>query len=358
MRIEKSSNELDLIFKTPVYRFCIEINQKCNLNCSYCWNKNNFNNKEIDLKLTQQFLQQIYQSYLLWNTPNIIPNISFYAAEPLLSPNIITNLINYLPFRYTILTNGTLLSNEMLKEWKANFPSIIFSLDGIKENHNQYRNNSFDKILTNLYKVDYEFNSVAMTVNIKSLPYLYDSLCFFFTLPVSNFECQLNLLDNWSYNEFNQYINILKQFINNYSTKSTLPEYSLAERFSNLKNAHNFISLKSLEINHQLNINQELIVTKPQRSCILTKEYYSYFYGHIIAKNNQFISITQKQKYEYFVQKAYDNYYYTSSNCNKCLYQKQCQLKFPNKDRVGIILETKECFPILESLILEEYFWN
>lgn len=358
MRIEKSTNELDLIFKHPVYRFCIEINQKCNLNCSYCWDKNNFNNKEINLKTTQKFLDKLYLSYLTWNTPNIIPNISFYAAEPLLSHQIITNLINYLPFRYTILTNGTLLSNEMIKEWNNNFPNIIFSLDGIKKHHNYYRGNTFDKIISNIYKINYEYNNVAMTVNIKSLPYLYDSLCLFFNLPVSNFECQLNLLDNWSDKEFYEYIKIIKTFIKNYSTKPTLPGYSLQDRFSNLKNAKDVISLKPIEANHQLNINQELMITKPQRSCLSTKEYYPYFFGHIIAKDNQFISLEQKKKYELFIKRSYDNYYFTSLNCNECLYRKKCQSKFPNKNRMGVLLHSKECYPILELLILEDYFWN
>ena len=67
MRIEKSYNECNLEFINPVYRFSIEINQKCNLHCSYCWNEK-WNNKEIDLDITNKFLNILYQSYIKWNT--------------------------------------------------------------------------------------------------------------------------------------------------------------------------------------------------------------------------------------------------------------------------------------------------
>jgi hypothetical protein len=37
-----------------------------------------------------------------------------------------------------------------------------------------------------------------MTVNIKSLSYLYDSLVFIYNLPIGCFECHLNLHDDWT----------------------------------------------------------------------------------------------------------------------------------------------------------------
>ena len=97
MRIEKSNNECDLEFINPVYRFSIEINQKCNLHCSYCWNQK-WNDKEINFYLANQFLNILFQSAKAWNKYEM-PKISFYAAEPLLSPTILLNLMKY-PFLY------------------------------------------------------------------------------------------------------------------------------------------------------------------------------------------------------------------------------------------------------------------
>ena len=353
MRIEKSNNECNLEFINPVYRFSIEINQKCNLHCNYCWNEK-WNNKEIDLNITKDFLDLLYQSYIKWNVQQK-PKISFYAAEPLLSQNILLNLMLN-PFSYTILTNGTLLTQELIKEFSISKPLLVFSLDGIKENHNFFRGDTFDLIIQNINKYDYKLSSVAMTVNIHSLPFLYDSLCLLFSLPVAYFECQLNLKDNWTNELFLEYLNILRQFINNYSKFSTLPGYSLFDRFSNLRNIDNINDLSTLEINHQLDINNHLMITNPQRSCLLIPEKRSYFFGKDIAIKNKFLSSKIKQDYEIFVKNGYNNYYYLTTNCKDCKYYEKCYLTHYDSKKQPIYLINKECYPILEQFYLEEWF--
>jgi MoaA/NifB/PqqE/SkfB family radical SAM enzyme len=39
MRIEENNYNCLLEFSKPIKRIGIEINQKCNLKCAYCWNQ-------------------------------------------------------------------------------------------------------------------------------------------------------------------------------------------------------------------------------------------------------------------------------------------------------------------------------
>lgn len=102
-----------------------------------------------------------------------IPNISFYAAEPFLSFDILKEILQY-PFFFSIITNGTLLDEKYYDVLLEKRPALLVSLDGIKENHNYYRGDSFDKIVDNIVKYpNYSDISLAMTVNLLSLKTLY-----------------------------------------------------------------------------------------------------------------------------------------------------------------------------------------
>ena len=59
-------------------------------------------------------------------------------------------------------------------------------------------------------------------------------------LPVGNYECHLNLHDNWTDNLFNNYIDIISSFIENNKNNLVLPKYEIFNRFSNYANAKKY----------------------------------------------------------------------------------------------------------------------
>ena len=101
-----------------------------------------------------------------------------------------------------------------------------------------------------------------MTVNIKSLTTLYQSLEFLYSLPVAKFECHLNLYDAWTEDLFQEYINILLNFITNYSKKITLPGYELEKRFANFGNAKIYQKDRGGPL-HQIDIEGNIMIQKP-----------------------------------------------------------------------------------------------
>ena len=240
MRTKESYFNCDLVFQEPIKRIGIEVNQRCNLRCPYCWNAK-WNGKEINYEDILNIMQKVYLSTQYWKE-KIVPVVNFYAAEPLLSPKIVFDLMDTIPFKYNILTNGTLISGKNKEMLEAKKPHLIVSLDGVEPNHNKYRDNSFDLIITNILNYQYPRTiSLGMTVNVSTLEYLYDSLLYMFYLPIGSFECHLNLHDNWTDESFYLYIDILKQFIYDYKDKTCLPNCSLEHRFANYSNAKNYI---------------------------------------------------------------------------------------------------------------------
>lgn len=341
------------MFPYPFFRFGIEINQKCNLHCDYCWNQK-WNNKEINLEETELLLNELVKSEKTWlNNRNLI-QVIFYAAEPLLSPEILFSLIEKFPFVFSIITNGTLIKNDVKEKLLYYNPNLLISLDGIEYNHNKHRNNSFDQVITNIISYDrYDKLNLAMTVNIDSLPYLYTSLAYMFSLPVAKFECHLNLYDNWTNKEFNQYMSILIKFIEDFSKKETLPKYSIMERFANISNAQFYEKDRGGPL-HQLDVNNELLIEKPFRSCLLMPDNADFFYGKVFIKNHNFISEELKSKYYDFMKDQFTFFNYFSDNCEQCYFKNRC-----SQNRIqAVYLTPKECYPILESFILEELFWN
>ncbi len=120
-------------------QYIIHLTEKCNLNCTYCYE--NKRNKDISFECIKNLIDYEInrkQNYLI---------IVFYGGEPLLQKNIIKNTIDYInskksktEFYYGITTNGTLLDDDFIKYMKENkFVNIAYSIDGMKSTHNLNR---------------------------------------------------------------------------------------------------------------------------------------------------------------------------------------------------------------------------
>jgi len=74
------------------------------------------------------------------------PAIAFYGGEPLLRFDLIKNIIELVKnygkfekFAYNFTTNGTLLSDHVIKYMVKNNIGVLISLDEPKQIHNRYR---------------------------------------------------------------------------------------------------------------------------------------------------------------------------------------------------------------------------
>ena len=119
--------------------YIIHLTEKCNLNCTYCYEKKRNRNISFeDIKELVDYEISQKQKYSI---------IIFYGGEPLLQKNLIKDTIAYInskkaetTFYYGITTNGILLDEDFIKYMKENkFVNIAYSIDGMESTHDLNR---------------------------------------------------------------------------------------------------------------------------------------------------------------------------------------------------------------------------
>lgn len=97
---------------------------KCNLNCIFCFQKNNFISSYLDFHKFKIILEKIKEL-------NTIKLIELTGGEPFLNPNIsdIIELIGN-DFQLEITSNGTLVNQKIIEKLKkVNLKSIKISVN-------------------------------------------------------------------------------------------------------------------------------------------------------------------------------------------------------------------------------------
>lgn len=162
-----------------VKRFVLQwhLSENCNLKCLHCYQENH---KPIQLKYEQ--LVEIYNQYkVLLKKMKMKGHINITGGEPLCNPYLfkILDLIKEDKdlISFSILTNGTLITEEIAKKIKSYNPYYVqVSLEGGKKNNDYIRGkDTYEKIangIINLRKQDI-FTSISFTatkLNYKEFP--------------------------------------------------------------------------------------------------------------------------------------------------------------------------------------------
>ncbi len=170
-QIEHSLTDvLQDILDNSLNTLILQVTQECNLRCSYCVYSGSYLNrshsqKKMGIDTAKKGIDFIINHSK--NSPTV--NFSFYGGEPLLRFNFIKECIAYAKERgegkkitFNMTTNGTLLTDEIIKFMKDNEVSLLISMDGPKEIHDKNRvfsngMGSFDKIMNNIDEIKVKF---------------------------------------------------------------------------------------------------------------------------------------------------------------------------------------------------------
>ena len=208
--------------KTITKQIAIMINDKCNLQCSYCYQNHNRSNKEISLELVNKLINYFKKD-------NKYNSIMFYGGETMLSPNIVKKFITELgsQYHYMIMTNGTIPLNKFsleLKEYKNCF-TFGFSYDGLNQKNRSLNNlNQIFKNINFLHKNGFAFK-IMHVLSSEALCNLNDNILFLSNIhPIVKLRRICNLHDCWSEKD--------KEFFINNISKTTL----LVCYLNNIKN--------------------------------------------------------------------------------------------------------------------------
>ncbi len=152
--------ESELILKS----LCLNVAHSCNFACKYCFAKQgNYGEKNglMSFDIAKRSIDFLYE-----NSPGRKHlEVDFFGGEPLLDFDVVKRTISYArekypdkEWRFTLTTNGSLLTEDMEKFFYDNDVSLVLSLDGNKETNDMFRifpdgRGTFDYILPKINMV-------------------------------------------------------------------------------------------------------------------------------------------------------------------------------------------------------------
>ncbi len=165
--------------------FTIWVTSKCNLACSYCYEKNNVDRaaygETLDIGKIVSFIKEKSDQYKEGNV-----FISFHGGEPLLEYDRIKNYIECLKtvlrgrkLVFLLTTNGLLLDKEKAEYLMKHLNELSVSIDGCREAHDLNRvsvsgRGSYQEVIHNIEQsgVDKSRLRIRMTVTANNVAYL------------------------------------------------------------------------------------------------------------------------------------------------------------------------------------------
>lgn len=125
---------------SPVKAMCLLIAQDCNLRCEYCFaGKGDYGKGRtlMDFETGKKAIDFLIQKSA--NRRNL--ELDFFGGEPLMNFNVVKQIVEYARkqeklhdknFRFTITTNGTLLSDDKIEFINKEMYNVVLSVDGRK----------------------------------------------------------------------------------------------------------------------------------------------------------------------------------------------------------------------------------
>lgn len=161
----------------------LNVTDACNNACPYCFATESKNFMTLDTAIAAV-------EYIKKNCgEGQIPTIIFFGGEPMLNyEGVVKPLIEKYKnnCNWSITTNGTLLTEEVIDFFAENNVGVLLSMDGIKEVQDEARpmkngKSSFDAIMENIHYLIMKIPSatVRATVTSISAPHIFESMKFF-----------------------------------------------------------------------------------------------------------------------------------------------------------------------------------
>lgn len=169
--VHPANELLSFYLENNVKMLTLQITQQCNFRCEYCVYSGSYlnrghSNKKMSFETAQKGID-----FIINHSKNYDEiNIGFYGGEPLLEFDFIKQCVEYAEnkadgkeIRFSMTTNGSLLTDEIVEFLYKHDVVLTISLDGPKKIHDAHRklasNNggSFDKVINNIINIEKKF---------------------------------------------------------------------------------------------------------------------------------------------------------------------------------------------------------
>ncbi|WP_457555697.1 TIGR04084 family radical SAM/SPASM domain-containing protein [Candidatus Pyrohabitans sp.] len=136
------------------------LTQRCNLKCSYCGGTREAEHMEVEYSI------EALRSFIA-KDPS--PVIAFYGGEPLLRLELMEQVMDAIPARYILHTNGVLL-HKVKPSYLRRFHTVLISIDGRREVTDAYRGRGvYDRIIKNARRARRHFRGDLIARMVASL---------------------------------------------------------------------------------------------------------------------------------------------------------------------------------------------
>lgn len=167
--------------KYPLHTLFFEVTSRCNALCDHCGSRCTASKKdEVSLETFKKVLDNVSEKF---GTKAIMLNIT--GGEPLMRKDLfeITGYADILGFKWGLVTNGMLITDDVISKMKeTHMSTITISLDGMKKTHEEFRHvpGSFDRIISAIERLKkdnfvehIQVTFIATKNNIFELPEVY-----------------------------------------------------------------------------------------------------------------------------------------------------------------------------------------
>ena len=152
--------------ESPIKAMCLHIAHDCNLRCKYCFaSTGDFGTgrKLMPLEVGKAAIDFLLEKSV--GRENL--EVDFFGGEPLMNFDVVKEIVKYARskekeynknFRFTITTNGLLLTDDKIEYINKEMSNVVLSIDGRKEVNDKMRvrvdgSGCYDKIVENYKKL-------------------------------------------------------------------------------------------------------------------------------------------------------------------------------------------------------------
>lgn len=167
--------------KYPLHTLFFEVTSRCNALCDHCGSRCTASKRdELSSQDFKKVLDNVAENF---GTKAIMLNIT--GGEPLMRKDLfeITEYADSLGFKWGLVTNGMLITDDVISKMKeTHMSTITISLDGMKKTHEEFRHvpGCFDRIISAIEKLKdgnfiehIQVTFIATKNNIYELPEVY-----------------------------------------------------------------------------------------------------------------------------------------------------------------------------------------
>lgn len=160
------SDVIETYLARNINMITLQLTQSCNLRCSYCVYSDFYNDQQRShsaKRMSFTIAKRAIDFYASHSIDCYKANIGFYGGEPLLELDLIKKIVSYAEevfsqkeLSFSITTNGTLLTPEIVEFFVQKNVTMLISIDGPEDIHNINRRfaangkGSFDVIIHNI----------------------------------------------------------------------------------------------------------------------------------------------------------------------------------------------------------------